>query len=331
MPTPRTGSPMTRSSGHRLGTPTSARPAPARPGGPAGPGPATRESVGLRVATLLAVVFLAATGTVFWPASRASAAPGPGVPALPSLAGQCTTQEWQDPSHWNDCVGKLQNLTQDEVQCVEAPTPETPDSGMAGWFATDPTLRTFRALRGTTAATVMPATTTRPMTLVVFPPSCTPITSSRTPSRMASSCSPPPSSAHRMRCAKRRGVHRQCGDGPTRSSTRRQGLSTLRCSPSSALSRWRLSVSTCLWRSRQSDMSNAMTTAGWAILVMVAVTAIAAWPVRSAHLADALPRQGLDVVHSAVGPGIADNSPRSMQKPGPRRVRRPSTARCQGQ
>ena len=34
-----------------------------------------------------------------------------------------------------------------------------------------------------------------------------------------------------------------------------------------------------LWRSRQADMGAAMTTAGWAILVMVAVTAIAAWPV----------------------------------------------------
>src|SRR5213078_2742319 len=41
-----------------------------------------------------------------------------------------------------------------------------------------------------------------------------------------------------------------------------------------------------LWRSRQSDMNNTTTTAGWAILVMVAITAIAAYPVRSAQLAD---------------------------------------------
>ena len=43
-----------------------------------------------------------------------------------------------------------------------------------------------------------------------------------------------------------------------------------------------------------------MTTAGWAILVMVAITAIAAWPVRSAHLADSALVSGLDVVHSAI-------------------------------
>ena len=51
-----------------------------------------------------------------------------------------------------------------------------------------------------------------------------------------------------------------------------------------------------LWRSRQSDMSNAMTTAGWALLVMVAVTALAAWPVKSANIADGAlvttPRRG---------------------------------------
>ena len=37
-----------------------------------------------------------------------------------------------------------------------------------------------------------------------------------------------------------------------------------------------------IWRSRNANMSGAMTTAGWALFVMVAVTAIAAWPVHSA-------------------------------------------------
>ena len=103
---------------------------------------------GHRLLALVAAVLFAATGTVFWPASRASAAPGPGVPALPSLAGQCSTEQWQDPSQWDTCVGKLQDLTQDEVQCVEAPTPETPDSGMAGWFATRPDAATVPGTQG---------------------------------------------------------------------------------------------------------------------------------------------------------------------------------------
>ena len=57
-----------------------------------------------------------------------------------------------------------------------------------------------------------------------------------------------------------------------------------------------------LWRSRQSDMSNAMTTAGWALLVMVAVTALAAWPVKSANIADGTLITSLGVVHDAIGP-----------------------------
>nr|WP_296072119.1 MFS transporter [uncultured Actinoplanes sp.] len=57
-----------------------------------------------------------------------------------------------------------------------------------------------------------------------------------------------------------------------------------------------------LWRSRQADMGAATTTAGWAVLVMVAVTAIAAWPVRSANIADGTLVTTLSVVHDAVGP-----------------------------
>jgi hypothetical protein len=64
-----------------------------------------------------------------------------------------------------------------------------------------------------------------------------------------------------------------------------------------------------LWRSRQSDMSNAMTTAGWALLVMVAVTALAAWPVKSANLADGALIGTLGVVHEAVGPQPKDRPP----------------------
>src|SRR5690606_11781473 len=61
-----------------------------------------------------------------------------------------------------------------------------------------------------------------------------------------------------------------------------------------------------IWRSRQSDMSNAMTTAGWAILIMVAVTALAAWPVRAANFADGALVSTLGVVHDAVGPAARD-------------------------
>src|SRR5258705_1661325 len=61
-----------------------------------------------------------------------------------------------------------------------------------------------------------------------------------------------------------------------------------------------------LWRSRQAQMSAAMTTAGWALLVMVAVTALAKWPVLGADLAGHTLVSSLAVVHDAVGPPKKD-------------------------
>ncbi|WP_306213739.1 MFS transporter [Actinoplanes sp. RD1] len=57
-----------------------------------------------------------------------------------------------------------------------------------------------------------------------------------------------------------------------------------------------------IWRSQQADMGAATTTAGWAIMIMIAVTAIAAWPVKSANIADQSLVTTLGVVHDAVGP-----------------------------
>jgi hypothetical protein len=57
-----------------------------------------------------------------------------------------------------------------------------------------------------------------------------------------------------------------------------------------------------LWRSRQAHMSHALTTAGWALLVLVGVTALAKWPVHSANVADSALVSTLGVIHNAIGP-----------------------------
>ncbi|EXG81363.1 putative membrane protein [Cryptosporangium arvum DSM 44712] len=57
-----------------------------------------------------------------------------------------------------------------------------------------------------------------------------------------------------------------------------------------------------LWSARRGDMSNAATTAGWAVLVMVVTTAIAAWPVRAASVADGALTGSLGAVNSALHP-----------------------------
>ncbi|CAM3577473.1 MFS transporter [Stackebrandtia soli] len=62
-----------------------------------------------------------------------------------------------------------------------------------------------------------------------------------------------------------------------------------------------------IWRSRQADMSMAVTTAGWAVLVLVVVTAVAQYPVQAANLADKGLTSSLGVVQSALGPAEAEN------------------------
>jgi hypothetical protein len=72
-----------------------------------------------------------------------------------------------------------------------------------------------------------------------------------------------------------------------------------------------------IWRSRQADMGAATTTAGWAVLIMVIVTAIAAWPVRAANLADQSLVTTLGVVHDALGPRSVSTPDGKCDDPAP--------------
>ncbi|HEY2794419.1 MAG TPA: hypothetical protein VGJ28_18805, partial [Micromonosporaceae bacterium] len=65
----------------------------------------------------------------------AAAAP---LPHQGPLSGQCSVSEWQNPTNFKRCVGLLKPVPAQVLQCVSAPTPETPDAGMPGWFAFEP-------------------------------------------------------------------------------------------------------------------------------------------------------------------------------------------------
>jgi len=57
-----------------------------------------------------------------------------------------------------------------------------------------------------------------------------------------------------------------------------------------------------VWSARQGDLSDAARTAGWAILVLIVTTAIAAWPTRSATVADNTLTGSLGVINDAMHP-----------------------------
>jgi hypothetical protein len=86
---------------------------------------------------LAAVLVLACTLT--FPA-RADAAPV--VPGDPKQSQTnttlCTVDEWQNPANWKDCAQRGAGAAGQTAACVQAPVPDSPDSGLAGWATSRP-------------------------------------------------------------------------------------------------------------------------------------------------------------------------------------------------
>ncbi|MEO3817379.1 MFS transporter [Plantactinospora sp. B24E8] len=258
---------------------------------------------GARVAALLLTIGVLAVATLAWPvlgaASPASAAPIP----TRDPSGLCTTAEWE--ADFRSCVDRLADVSEATASCLNAPVPSEPSSGLGGFFSpTRPEasekpgqkgLYTEYGLAGYSFETYDDSGGCA--SDVIDPGSKVVNKLADFEIRFAGGIIGA-SNAVRDRAWDPRSMWEWANplvEQATRAVYDRVfsvfGILTL-CVVGLYL----------LWRSRQSDMSNAITTAGWAVLVMVAVTAIAAWPVRSANIADQTLVTTLTVVHSAVGP-----------------------------
>jgi hypothetical protein len=271
-----------------------------------GPGRARSASVApprrQRLAAGLAAVFVAATAVLFWPGGATPAAAAP-------VGSTCAASDWQDPKNFDRCVANLPEVSQQEAQCLQPPVPERPDRGMAGWFATEPDSSKQPGPKGLYSRYGYGG-----YGLTTYDNGCVSTNIADTFGNKAAEYELGAAlwivgAADALRESAWQpqnlwGWANPLVDKATKSVYRRVftvfGTITL-----GVVGLY------LLWRSRQSDMSSAMTTAGWAILVMVAVTAIAAWPVRSANVADQSLVTGLNVVHDAVGPPPA-NTPLSQ-------------------
>ncbi|MGC4852685.1 MFS transporter [Micromonospora sp. DT4] len=262
----------------------------------------------VRIASFLLALGVLAGATLSWPllgAEAAAAAP----PVTQARADLCTTAEWQ--ADFRACVGKLQEVSEDEVKCRNAPTPGTPDSGLAGWFAAAPPAEATNGIAGRYSLYGYAGYSYNTYDIgggcasSVLHPDYKFTTTVANGEFMAATAIIGASNALRER-AWDPGSMWGWADPLVEKATKAVyekvfsvfGIVTL-CVVGLYL----------LWRSRQSDMSNAMTTAGWALLVMVAVTALAAWPVKSANIADGALVTSLGVVHDAVGPQAKEPAP----------------------
>src|SRR3954452_8222474 len=232
--------------------------------------------------------------------SAASAAPA-GVP-LRAPGGACSTEEWQQD--FKSCVNRLANVSASRAQCLMPPTPSTPDSGLAGWFAERPESADGLGYDGMYSKygyagysyTTYDLDSGCASTLI--DPDYKFETTVANGEFMIATAVIGASNALRERAWDPRSLW-GWADPLVQQATKAVYEKVFSVFGVITLAVVGLYL---LWRSRQADMGAGTTTAGWAILVMVAVTAIAAWPVRSANLADQTLITSLGVVHDAVGP-----------------------------
>ncbi|MEV0396061.1 MFS transporter [Polymorphospora rubra] len=269
-----------------------------------------------RAMAVLLAVLVGAAATVSWPAlgtHPAQAAPLPTrVPAE-----LCTTDQWQ--ADFRACVDKLEEVTEARAQCLTPPTPGTPDSGLAGWFAGRPDSSKLPGPQGLYSDYGYAGYSYTTYDIeggcasTLLHPEYRVTTTIANGEFMLATAIIGASNALRERAWSPQSMW-GWADPLVEQATKAIyqkvfsvfGIVTL-CVVGLYL----------IWRSRQSDMSNAMTTAGWAIFVMVAVTAVAAWPVASANVADRALVSGLGVVHDAVGPTARDVPPEKCAVPNP--------------
>jgi hypothetical protein len=248
------------------------------------------------LAALLVLTVASIAWAVATPAA-ASAAPPAQVPG-----GACSVEEWQQ--NFKGCVDRLAEVVDTRVGCLNPPTPNTPDSGLAGWFAERPASSTKNSFPGIYSDYGYAGYTF--VTYDLEGGCASPIvdadqkfeTTIANGEFMIATAVIGASNALRERAWNPEtlwGWADPLVDQATKAVYQKVftvfGVVTL------AVVGLYL-----LWRSRQAEMGAATTTAGWAIFIMVVVTAIAAWPVQSAKLADQSLITSLSVVHDAVGP-----------------------------
>jgi len=239
-----------------------------------------------RLAALLLVVLIAGITFIVFPAQPAYA--------------DCTTEQWQNPETRPGCIAELEPPTPSRQSCLDPPVPSAPDSGLAGWFVIPqperegPTglysnygyagysfhLYDIDCLAGATDPNAAMANFIADGEL------------------MLASGIIGASNALREWAWDPGEMWGWANPLVERATTAiYERVFTVFGAVTLAIVGLYL-----IWRSRQADMNDTTTTAGWAVFVMVIVTAVAVWPVFAANFADGTLVQTLGVVHSAIGP-----------------------------
>ncbi|MEV0564415.1 DMT family transporter [Dactylosporangium sp. NPDC050588] len=256
--------------------------------------------------------------------------PATATPVRAPEGGLCTVQEWRIQGNFQNCADRLQVDVQSRLSCLDAPTPSAPDSGVAGWFATEPegsrgSRLWFRHSEYGYAGYDF-TTYDLKCASVVTNPSAEFETTVANGEFLVATGIIGASNAVRERAWDPTYMW-GWADPLVETATKAVYSKVFTAFGAVTLAIVGLYL---LWRSRQADMSSTVTTAGWAIFVMVLITAIAAWPSWSAGLADRTLISSLGIIHDAVGPPNESIPPDKCRNPDPAACRdvRPPAARA---
>jgi len=228
-------------------------------------------------------------------------------PAQAAPAGLCTVQEWTTPALFADCAGRLGKQATDAVGCVGAPMPGSPTSGMPGMFSSRPESSLRSGVTGRysmygTGGYGLDTYDLGCMADIRHPGVTTWNTIASGEFWLASLIV---SAANGLReWAYEPSLVWGWADGFVESAT-----TAIFEYVFSVLGTISIIVVGLLLvvHSRHGQMSKALTSAGWALFIMVAITAIARYPVYATHAADSATTSGIDLIHSAadkaIGPG----------------------------
>ncbi len=226
-----------------------------------------------RLLHALLVAVIAALSVVYLPAEPAAADPP-----------LCTVREYQ--AHPIDCTKRLRDVAQARAQCLDAPVPVGPSDGLAGYFASEPDAAKQSGTRGLYTdygyAGLQWHTYAQGCAGALRHPENT--TSNWVANIELTLAVAVIGAANAVRDkAWSPGGTWSWADPLVEGATRRvyEQVFTV----------WGVVVVALvglylMWQSRKASMSKTVTTVGWALFVMVLVTAVARWPVASAHFAD---------------------------------------------
>ncbi|WP_051703776.1 hypothetical protein [Glycomyces sp. NRRL B-16210] len=212
----------------------------------------------------------------------------------PGLAGAqgddgCTDYEWHN--YWTQCVDELPQAQ--ELQCEAAPQPASPDSGMAGWFA-DPSALDKSEGIGTYSAYgyagyQLPMYGSQQMSIGG---QCTNAVSIPNGADTANALANMEFNLSVAVVGASNSMRQAAWEPDTMwgwsNRFMEQGTEVLYRQIFTVFGAVTVGLIGVylLWRSKQADMNNAVTTVAWAALILVLVTAVVRWPVQAAEYTD---------------------------------------------